>query len=207
MTALTTQSQLTAATAMAMSSLVASAIQQLNADEQSMMQQMAAFASTVQNPPAPAFQVPLQAPPISQISIPAIQGGGMHGRRGNNFGGYQGCGGCNPRTSFANYTARNALGGMTSVAMARGFTSAGGRGGVGVRGVSHSNTIKQYANMNACFSCGFDVEDRHRSNICPLHWSRPNHEEGYNQSNAQAYINAGYDACTKAMHKTQYLNF
>ncbi len=61
--------------------------------------------------------------------------------------------------------------------------------------------------MNACFSCGFDVEDRHTSKTYPAIWVCANHQEGYNRSNAQQYIVAGYDACTKAMHKTQYPNF
>jgi hypothetical protein len=70
MATLTTQCQLMATTTTARSSLVASAIQQLSANQQSMMQQIAALTSTVRYPPAPAFQVPLQAPPSAQFSIP-----------------------------------------------------------------------------------------------------------------------------------------
>jgi hypothetical protein len=33
----------------------------------------------------------------------------------------------------------------------------------------YSNTTKRYANWNACFSCGFDMEDNHTSQTCPLH--------------------------------------
>jgi hypothetical protein len=79
--------------------------------------------------------------------------------------------------------------------------------GTGPANASHSNIIKRYANMNACFSCGFNVEDGHTSKTCPAIWRRANHQEGYNRSNAQQYIAAGYDVCTKAMHKTQYPNF
>ncbi len=33
----------------------------------------------------------------------------------------------------------------------------------------YSNTTKRYANWNACFLCGFDLEDNHTSQTCPLH--------------------------------------
>jgi hypothetical protein len=79
--------------------------------------------------------------------------------------------------------------------------------GTGPANASQSNIIKRYANMNACFSCGFYVEDGHTSKTCPAIWRRANHQEGYDRSNAQQYIVAGYDVCTKAMHKTQYPNF
>jgi hypothetical protein len=69
---------------------------------------------------------------------------------------------------------------------------------------AYSNIVKRYANMNVCFSCGFDVEDGHSSSTCPQQWHRPNHQVGFTRANAQQYINAGYDACTRAMHKTQY---
>jgi hypothetical protein len=67
--------------------------------------------------------------------------------------------------------------------------------------------IKWYANMNACFSCGFKVEDGHTSKTSFAIWRHANHQEGYDRSNAQQYIAVGYNACTKAMHKTQYPNF
>ena len=152
MAALTTQSQLTAVTTAATSSLVASAIQQLNTNQQSMMQQMAAFTSTTLNSPTPAFQVPFHAPPFTHFSIPAIgaiQGVGTCKHQGNNFGGHQGHGRHTPCSPFANYTTRNALGGIPSVATAGEFTPTRGRGGAGVLGASHSNIIKQYANMHA----------------------------------------------------------
>jgi hypothetical protein len=61
--------------------------------------------------------------------------------------------------------------------------------------------------MNACFSCGFDVENGHTSKTCPTIWRRKNHQKRYNRSNSQQFIVAGYNACTKAMHKMQYPNF
>jgi hypothetical protein len=51
------------------------------------------------------------------------------------------------------------------------------------------------------------MEDGHTSKTCPAIWRHANHQEGYDRSNAQQYIAAGYDACTKAMHKIQYPNF
>ena len=65
------------------------------------------------------------------------------------------------------------------------------------------NRIKRYANWNVCFSCGFDVEDGHTSKTCPAHWRRTNHQEEYTHANSGQYIAAIYDACTKAMHKSQ----
>ncbi len=53
----------------------------------------------------------------------------------------------------------------------------------------------------------YNAEDRYISKTCPPTWRHPNHQEGYKRSNTQAFINAGYDACTKAIHKTQYPNF
>jgi hypothetical protein len=52
--------------------------------------------------------------------------------------------------------------------------------GAGPANGSHSNIIKRYASMNACFSYGFDVEDEHTLETCPAIWRRKNHQEGYN---------------------------
>ena len=111
----------------------------------------------------------------------------------------------NTHTPFANYVARQGGSSLPTIAMQQvpglPFT------GTGPANASHSNIIKWYANMNACFSCGFNVEDGHTSKTCPAIWRCMNHQEGYDRSNAQQYIAPGYNACTKAMHKTQYLNF
>ncbi len=74
--------------------------------------------------------------------------------------------GCTP---FANFMGRGGQGGLPHIG--------GGRGG-GVATFTqqnaprnaapmYSNIIKWYANWNICFSCGFDVEDGHRSKTCP----------------------------------------
>jgi hypothetical protein len=70
-----------------------------------------------------------------------------------------------------------------------------------------SNLVKNYANWNVCYSCGFDIEDRHTSMTCPTSWHRPNHPEGFTWANAQEYINQGWDPCTKAMHKQNSWDF
>ena len=126
--------------------------------------------------------------------------GMVAGTRAPNQGGRR-----NPWTPFADYTARN-----------------GGRGGViptfipamigGVMparntAAMYSNIVKKHNNMNACFSCGFDVEDGHTSRTYPHDWRNANHQEAYNRSNAQQYIDAGYDPSTKAKHKSQLPNF
>ena len=216
MAALTTQSQLTATTTADNSASVAAAINQLNANQQAMQQQFAAF-TTQRNTtyqPAPAIQ-----PPNTQFSIPnmatfntAGRGGG--GRRGGygrgrraNFGN---TGGRNVRTPFANFVGRGGQGGLPPIG------GGGGRGGGALpfaqqtmprnTAPMYSNIIKKYANWNVCFSCGFDVEDGHTSKTCPAPWRRANHQEGFDRNNAQQYITAGYDACTKAMHKSQLPN-
>jgi hypothetical protein len=62
----------------------------------------------------------------------------------------------------------------------------------------HSNIVKKYANWNVCFLCGFNVEEGHTSQTCPGHWHKMNH---------LGSINAGYDPCTKGMHKSQFPTF
>jgi rubrerythrin len=196
MAALTTQSSVT------------TAIQQLNSNQQAMMQQMATYANanTTRNPPA------VHNPPITHFNIPTIgtfQPGGnaLGGRRpGRGHGGRAPViipGGCRaPHTPFADYLARQ---GGIGASIAPVFVP-------GVRGVSaaarnmapmYSNIVKRYSNMNVCFSCGFNVENGHTSRTCPQAWRCANHQEAYNRSNAQQYINVGYNACTKAKHKTQ----
>jgi hypothetical protein len=70
--------------------------------------------------------------------------------------------------------------------------------------VPYSNTTKRHANWNACFSCGFDMDDNHTSQTCPLHLRRHNHNVNFTRCNAQQYINAGYRCCTKNCHKTVF---
>ena len=62
--------------------------------------------------------------------------------------------------------------------------------------------VKRFANWNACFSCGFDIEDGHTSATCPLMWRKPNHQTNYTRENASSF--AAYGPCTKGQHKTQF---
>jgi hypothetical protein len=70
----------------------------------------------------------------------------------------------------------------------------------------YSNIIKKYSNWIVCFSCGFDNKDGHTSKTCPAPWIRANHQEGFNRNNTGQYTGAGYNACIKAMHKSQLPN-
>jgi hypothetical protein len=65
--------------------------------------------------------------------------------------------------------------------------------------------VKKYENWNACYTCGFDIEDRHMSATCPGHWRKPTLNEAFTCTNGQQYINQGYDMCTKGMHKMTFL--
>jgi hypothetical protein len=59
-----------------------------------------------------------------------------------------------------------------------------------------------YGNWTACYSCGFDIKDGHTSKTCPRDWRKSTHIEAFTRGNAQSYITAGYDCCTRGMHKT-----
>ncbi len=213
MAALTTQSQLTAASTAATISLVTAAIQQLNSNQQAMMQQMARTyvnVNTARNLPA------AHNPPLTHFNISTIgtfqpsgnaQGGSRPGREQGGRAPLISPGGRRaPRTPFADYSARQ--GGM-GASIVPAFVQ--GMPGVIVAAQNtapmYSNIVKRYANMNVCFSCGFDVENGHTSRTCPQAWRHANHQEAYDRSNAQQYIDAGYDACTKAKHKTQLPTF
>jgi hypothetical protein len=216
MAALTTQSQLTATTMAETSAPVATAINQLNANQQAMQEQFAAFTTqgnTTYYQPAQTMQ-----PPILQFTIPAISPFNTAGRGGGRRGGpgrggrtnFVNTGGRNVQIPFANFVGRGGQGSLPPIG------GGGGRNG-GVlpsaqqttpRNVAprYSNIIKKHANWNVCFSCGFDVEDGHTSKTCPTPWRRANHQEGFDRNNLGQYIAAGYDACTKAMHKSQLPN-
>ena len=213
MAALTTQSQLAVASTAATSSSVTAAIHQLNTNQQAMMQQMATYANTNTQRNLPAAQ----NPPLTHFNIPTIgsfqpggnaQGGRRPGRgRGRRAPGIVVQGGRRaPRTPFADYSARQGgIGASIVPAFVQGTMGVG----AAARNTApmYSNIVKRYANMNVCFSCGFDVENGHTSRTCPQAWRRANHQEAYDRSNAQQYIDAGYDACTKAKHKTQLPTF
>ena len=101
MAALTTQSQLTATTTAEISASVAVAINQLNANQQAMQQQFAAFTTQRNTTYQPA---PTMQPPITQFSIPNIVSFNATGRGGGRRGGH-GCGG---RVNFMSTGGRTA---------------------------------------------------------------------------------------------------
>jgi hypothetical protein len=68
----------------------------------------------------------------------------------------------------------------------------------------YSNVVKQWANQNICFSCGFDVKDWHNSSSCPR--KKPGHQDGFTCTNYLEYERANHQFCRKAMHKTMYPN-
>jgi hypothetical protein len=183
-----------------------------------MQEQFAAFTTqgnTTYYQPAQTMQ-----PPTLQFTIPAISPFNTAGRGGGRRGGpgrggrtnFVNTGGRNVQTPFANFVGRGGQGSLPPI----------GRGGGRSGGVlpsaqqttprnaapRYSNIIKKHANANwnVCFSCGFDVEDGHTSKTCPTPWRRANHQEGFDRNNLGQYIAAGYDACTKAMHKSQLPN-
>ncbi len=115
MAVLTTQSQLTATTMAETSALVVAAINQLNANQQAMQQQFAAF-TTQCNMTYQSVQSGL--PPITQFSIPNFTtfntagcGGGRrggHGRGGRAI--FSNTGGRNAQTLFTNFVGRGGHG-------------------------------------------------------------------------------------------------
>ena len=71
-----------------------------------------------------------------------------------------------------------------------------------VRNPQFSNIVKDFANQNVCFSCGFDVEDWHNSGTCNNR--KEGHQTGFTRSNWQEYERANHQFCRRAMHKTMY---
>jgi len=71
------------------------------------------------------------------------------------------------------------------------------------RGVpSVPNPLKYYANQNACFLCGFDIEDGLTSATCVT--PKPNHKAGFTRANYKQYEQAGHQFSRKGMHKKIY---
>ena len=64
-----------------------------------------------------------------------------------------------------------------------------------------SNRVKTFPNWNACYSCGFDVEEWHHSGSCPNR--RGDHQNNFDRNNWQSYQEEGWNFCRRAMHKDQ----
>ncbi len=198
-----------------MTALVAAAINQLAANQQTMQQRFATFTMQRNTSYQPAQVV---QPPITQFFIPNFAsfptegyGGGRHGGSGRGGRANFGCTGSrNIHTPFANFVGHGEQRGLPPI-------GSGGRRGGGVASfmqqptqcnaaLMYFNIVKRYANWNVCFSCKFDVNDGHTSKTCPAPWQRANHQEGFDWNDLSQYIAAGYDSCTKAMHKSQLPN-
>jgi hypothetical protein len=191
---------------------IAAAINQLSANQTAIMTQMAALSFT----PAPANptrgRTIANIPPIQQLAVPIQQqfpnggfgtnGGGRRPGRGRGRGR-----GGRGRTPFADYMRMQGSTGATipghMVPYGGGvvpFQQAVLTGPPQVRNPDFSNIYKRHNNWNVCFSCGFDIEDGHTSATCPF--KKANHQQSFTRENAQQFIAAGYDPCTRGMHKT-----
>ena len=180
---------------------IATAIQQLSANQTAMMHQMAAMAFAS----PPAINTAYRVPPVPTINVPNA---GYQQPRGGQRGGSRG-----GRGRGRNSRQRTTRGGQqyqgqqlqpmpgiplfaAPIAPLGGFQMA-----TPARRPEFSNTTKWYPNWNVCYSCGFDVENWHTSATCPADRRKENHQEGFTRENAQQYITAGYKPSTKAMHK------
>jgi hypothetical protein len=140
----------------------------------------------------------MQQPFSATGAYPAGRGG-PPGGHGCNQGGCQG--GCS-RTPFA-----DAMQGAGAAPMMTKMMPPGG--GIAQppprmqqrrKKLDFSNIYKIQNNWNVCFSCGFDIKDGHTSIMCPF--KRWNHQDLFTRRNAQQFIAAGYNLCTKGMHNT-----
>ncbi len=176
---MTTGSSITGVhTAATIQDLVIQAINQLSANQHTLINQMAAMSFN--NVSAPPQQY--TALPIPQVNILAHAtyaganaggfnaGRGGHGRTGTGCGLKRGCG-QHQHTPFANHMCKQTQQGGHG--RGRGNDSfvptAPGRGTVAppAQCAYQSNLIKNFANWNVCYSCSFDIKDGHRPSHAP----------------------------------------
>ncbi len=198
----------------AISAEVAAAVNQLSANQATIMSQMAAMSFVpppTQHTHAFVPREPFSVLPIQQVAVPMQQPfaamgifnagcGGQRGGQGcSRIGGRDGC----SRRPFAdamrgrgNAPAVTNLvpygGGVTQLPVAPSVQQQH-------RNLDFSNIYKLHNNWNVCFQCGFDIKDGHTSVTCPF--KKWNHQDLFTCKNAQQFIMAGYDPCTKGMHK------
>ncbi len=67
------------------------------------------------------------------------------------------------------------------------------------RNPDFSNTYKVHNNWSVCFRCRFHIKDGHTSVMCPF--KKWNYQDLFTCKNTQQFIAAGYNPCTKGMHK------
>ena len=179
---------------------------QLHQQQQAMMNQMAmltlnngahAQQATFARPPTQIYQ-PAALPQYQQqgYSNTPQQFGGRGGGTGGRGGG--GRGGRAPRPGRGRGPTQGHpppmpyVGGNQIVPYVPG----------GQQQANPPNPTKWFSNQNACFSCGFDVEDWHTSATCQR--KKQGHQDGFTRENYRQYEQAGYPFCKKAMHKTVY---
>jgi hypothetical protein len=184
-------------------------------------QQAATIAPTQQfsTPPIPNVAFPMQhsfpAPypkqePYQQQYRPPNQG--YHNEQQGYFGGGRGCqsrghghvrgsshGGC---PSFPNF--QQMQGGRTGPFAPPNLGGGTEPFGAQLQFQNTPNPIKRYANWNACFSCGFNVEDGHTSATCPTFLHKHNYQVKHMHDNVAAY--AVYEPSAKGRQKTQLPN-
>ncbi len=191
----------------------AAAINQLAANQTTIMTQMAALSFAQEPAQHTRWFVArdvFQVPPIQQLTIPTqqapFQAGAFHAGRGGHQGSCNwGCGhGGRGRTPFADYMhTAGAAPAIPSHIVPYGKNNAQphlGQGGVQqAQNPNYSNKYKRYNNWNFCFLCGFDLEEGHTSLMCPFR--KVNHQSAFTRENAQQFIATGYDPSTKGMHK------
>jgi hypothetical protein len=204
----------------AISAEVAAATNQLSANQLAIMSQMAAtnaqMAALSVVPPqarhtqafAPRKQ--FHVPPIQQVNVPMQQpflaiGAYPRGRGGQRVGRGRGRGGRHGGCSHTPF-ADAMCGAGTAQPIAAMIPYGGGitQPPTRVQQQQHrnpdfSNIYKVHNNWNVCFRCGFDIEDGHTSITCPFKWW--NHQDLFTRKNAQQFIAARYNPCTKGMHK------
>jgi hypothetical protein len=205
----------------AISNEVAAAINQLAANRLAIMSQMAATnaqmaALSVVSPQAQhtrafAPREQFHVPPIQQVAVPMQQPfsaigaypSGRGGQQAVHGHGHGGCRGGRSRTPFAD--AMHGAGTAQPIAAMVPYGGGITQPPTGVqqqqrRNPDFSNIYKVHNNWNVCFSCGFDIKNGHTSITCPF--KRWNHQDLFTHKNAQQFIAAEYDPCTKGMHKT-----
>jgi hypothetical protein len=196
---------------------IAAAISQLSANQMAIMSQMAAMSfAPVTAQGTCRTQHMFQVPPIQQLAIPVQQSFQQSAFNGGHCGGCdRGCGrggqGCTPFADHMRMTGGIPAMPSAVFPLARRGTQIplinGGAQMTPFQGgqqrkhmLDLSNIYKRFNNWNVCFSCGFDIENGHTSTTCPF--KKANHQILFTRKNAQQFIAAGYDPCTKGMHKT-----
>jgi hypothetical protein len=158
------------------------------------MAALAIVPPPAQNTRAYAPREQFYVPPIQQVAVPMQQPfsaagaypaghGGQRGVRGCNQGGHQG--GCS-RMPFAD--AMQGAGAAPTMTAMIPYGGGIAQPSPGMRQrpkqLDFSNICKIHNNWNACFSCGFDIKDRHTSITCPFKWW--NHQDSFTRGNAHS---------------------